>query len=57
MGEGIFKKKKIEKQNSILIKKGIRVLVNTVYYGNKKSDVTCLKRKLKPYLLVYIIEK
>ena len=56
MGEGILKKK-FEKENSILIKKGNRVLVNTVFYGNKKSDVTCLKRKLRPYLLVYIIEK
>jgi hypothetical protein len=56
MGEGIFKKK-IEKENSILIEKGNRMLTDVVFYGNRKSDVTCLKRKLMPYLLVYIIEK
>jgi hypothetical protein len=56
MGEGIFKKK-IEKENSILIEKGNRMLADVVFYGNRKSDVTCLKRKLRPYLLVYIIEK
>ena len=56
MGKGIFKKK-IEKENSILIGKGNRMLADMVFYGNRKSDVTCLKRKLRPYLLVYIIEK
>jgi hypothetical protein len=25
-------------------------------YGNKKSDVACLGRKLKPQLIVYIID-
>jgi hypothetical protein len=34
-----------------------RMLADVVFYGNRKSDVTCLKRKLRPYLLVYIIEK
>ena len=58
MGEGIFKKKKkVEKENSILIGKGNRMLADVVFYGDRKSDVICLKRKLKPYLLVYIIEK
>jgi hypothetical protein len=57
MGEGIFKKKKIEKENSILIGKGNRMLADVVFYENRKSDVACLKRKLKSYLLVYIIEK
>ena len=57
MGEGIFKKKKIEKENSILIEKGNRMLADVVFYENRKSDVTCLKRKLRSYLLVYIIEK
>jgi hypothetical protein len=57
MGEGIFKKKKIEKENNILIEKGNRMLADVVFYENRKSDVTCLKRKLRPYLLVYIIEK
>ena len=50
-------KKKIEKENSILIAQGNRMLANVVFYGNRKSNVTCLKRKLRPYLLVYIIEK
>ena len=57
MGEGIFKKKKIEKENSILIEKGNRMLADVVFYRNRKSDVICLKRKLRPYLLVYIIKK
>ena len=57
MGEGIFKKKKIEKENSILIEKGNRMLADVVFQGNRKFDVTCLKRKLRSYLLVYIIEK
>ena len=56
MGEGIFKKK-IEKENSILIEKGNRMLTDVVFYGNRKSDVVCLKRKLMPHLLVYITEK
>jgi hypothetical protein len=56
MGAGIFKKK-IEKENNILIEKGNRMLADVVFYGNRKSDVICLKRKLRPYLLVYIIEK
>jgi hypothetical protein len=56
MGEGIFLKK-IEKENNILIEKENRMLADVVFYGNKKSDVTCLKKKLRPYLLVYIIEK
>ena len=56
MGEGIFKKK-IEKENSILIGKGNRMLADVVFYENRKSDVTCLKRKLRSYLLVYIIKK
>ena len=56
MREGIFKKK-IEKENNILIEKGNRMLVDVVFYENRKSDMTCLKRKLRPYLLVYIIEK
>ena len=55
-GERIFKKK-IKKENSILIGKGNRILADVVFYENRKSDVTCLKRKLRPYLLVYIIEK
>ena len=55
MGEGIFKKK-IEKQNSILIEKGNRMLADVVFHGNRKSNVTCFKRKLRPYLLVYIIK-
>ena len=50
-------KKKIEKENSILIEKGNRMLADVVFYGNRKSNVICLKRKLRPYLLVYIIEK
>ena len=50
-------KKKIEKENSILIEKGNRMLADVVFYGNRKSDVICFKRKLRPYLLVYIIEK
>jgi hypothetical protein len=57
MGERIFLIKKIEKENSILIEKGNRMLADVVFYGNRKSDVTYLKRKLRPYLLVYIIEK
>jgi hypothetical protein len=56
MGDEIFKKK-IGKENSILIEKGNIMLTDVVFYGNRKSDVTCLKRKLRPYLLVYIIEK
>ena len=56
MGEGIFKKK-IEKENNILIEKGNRMLVDVILYENRKSDMTCFKRKLRPYLLVYIIEK
>ena len=52
-----YLKKKIEKENSILIEKGNRMLANVVFYVNRKSDVICLKRKLRPYLLVYIIEK
>ena len=56
MGEGIFKKK-YEKENSILIGKGNRMLADVVFYENRKSDVTCFQRKLRPYLLVYIIEK
>ena len=56
MREGIFKKK-IEKENSILIEKGNRMLADVVFYGNRKSDVTCLKKKMRLYLLVYIIEK
>ena len=52
-----YLKKKIEKENSILIEKGNRMLTDVVFYGNRKSDVTCLKRKVKPYLLIYIIEK
>ena len=50
-------KKKIEKENSILIEKGNRMLADVVFYRNRKSDVICFKRKLRPYLLVYIIEK
>ncbi len=53
----IFKKKKIEKENSILIEKENRMLADVVFYGNRKSDVICLKRKLRPHLLVYITEK
>jgi hypothetical protein len=49
--------KKIEKENSILIEKGNRMLADVVFYGNRKSDMTYLKRKLRSYLLVYIIEK
>ena len=56
MGEEIFKKK-IEKENNVLIEKGNRMLVDVVFYENRKSDMTCLKKKLRPYLLVYIIEK
>ena len=56
MEEGIFKKK-IEKKNDILIEKRNRMLADVVFYENRKSDVTYLKRKLRPYLLVYIIEK
>jgi hypothetical protein len=52
-----YLKKKIEKENSILIEKGNRMLADVVFYGNRNSDVICLKRKLRPYLLVYIIEK
>ena len=52
MGEGIFKK-----ENSILIEKGNRMLAGVVFYENRKFDVICLKIKLRPYLLVYIIEK
>ena len=52
-----YLKKKIEKENNILIEKGNRMLVDVVFYENRKSDMTCLKRKLRPYLLVYIIEK
>ena len=52
-----YLKKKIEKENNILIEKGNRMLADVVFYGNRKSDVICLKRKLRPYLLVYIIEK
>ena len=52
-----YLKKKIEKENNILIEKGNRMLTDVVFYGNRKSDVICLKRKLRPYLLVYIIEK
>ena len=52
-----YLKKKIEKENSILIGKGNRMLADVVFYENKKSNVTCFKRKLRPYLLVYIIEK
>ena len=52
-----YLKKKIEKENSILIEKGNKMLADVVFYGNKKSDVRCFKRKLKPYLLVYMIEK
>jgi hypothetical protein len=57
MGEGIFKKIYIEKENNILIEKGNRMLVDVVFYKNRKSNMTFLKRKLRPYLLVYIIEK
>ena len=56
MEVGIFKKK-IEKENNILIEKRNRMLADVVFYGNRKSDVICLKRKLRPYLLVYIKEK
>ena len=49
--------KKNEKENSILIGKGNKMLADVVFYENRKSDMTCLKRKLRPYLLVYIIEK
>ena len=52
-----YLKKKIEKENSILIEKGNRMLADVVFYGNIKSYVICLKRKLRPYILVYIIEK
>ena len=52
-----YLKKKIEKENSILIEKGNIILADVVFYENRKSDVTCLKRKLRSYLLVYIIEK
>ena len=52
-----YLKKKFEKENSILIEKGNRMLADVVFYRNRKSDVICLKRKLRPYLLVYIIEK
>ena len=50
-------KKKIEKENNILIEKENRMLADVVFYENRKSDVTCLKRKLRPYLLVFIIKK
>jgi hypothetical protein len=33
------------------------MLVDEVFYENRKSDVTYLKRKMRPYLLVYITEK
>ena len=49
--------KKIEKENNILIEKGNKMLADVVFYENRKSDVTCLKRKLRSYLLFYIIEK
>ena len=52
-----YLKKKFEKENNVLIEKGNRMLVDVVFYENRKSDMTCLKRKLRPYLLVYIIEK
>ena len=52
-----YLKKKMEKENSILIGKGNRMLADVVFYENRKSDMTYLKRKLRPYLLVYIIEK
>ena len=52
-----YLKKKIEKENNILIEKGNRMLVDVVFYENRKSDMICLKTKLRPYLLVYIIEK
>ena len=52
-----YLKKKIEKENSISIAMGNTMLVDVVFYGNKKSDVTWFKRKLRPYLLVSIIEK
>ena len=48
-----YLKKKYEKENSILIGKGNRMLADVVFYENRKFDVTCLKRKLRPYLLVY----
>ena len=48
--------KKIEKENSILIEKGNRMLADMVFYENKKSNMTCFKKKLRPYLLVYIIK-
>jgi hypothetical protein len=57
MAEGIIRKKKFEKENSILIAKGNWMRADVVFNGNIKFNVTCLKRKLKPYLLVYIIEK
>ena len=56
MGAGIFKKK-IEKENSILIEKGNRMLADVVFYGNRKSDMVCLKRRQRSHLLVYIIKK
>ena len=56
-GSEYLKKKKIEKENNILIEKGNGMLVDVVFYKNRKSDMTCFKRKLRPYLLVYIIEK
>ena len=52
-----YLKKNFEKENNILIGKGNRMLADVVFYENRKSDLTCLKRKLKPYLLIYIIEK
>ena len=52
-----YLKKKIEKENSILIEKENRMLASVVFYENRKFDVICLKIKLRPYLLVYIIEK
>ena len=42
MGKGIFKKK-IEKENNILIEKENRMLADVVFYENRKSDVNVLK--------------
>ena len=45
-----YLKKKIEKENNILIEKKNRMLADVVFYENRKSDVNVLKES---WCLIY----